>query len=148
MITIGIGLYDEITQRQRFHASPGWRNITKLKKKVIERLRDLARDYHAAYGHDILLNLHVKKSETLQEYLTDPRRKKFKEIVNSLSKEERAELLACFWLGRGERATADDWDALMVNARMEDDKGTADYLIAKGPLADYLDRGLKKMKKN
>jgi len=118
----------------------------KLKTMVIKRIRDLARDYHASYLSKRPLNLDNITSERIQNYLTHPKRKKFKEIVNALSKEERTELLALVWLGKGdEGATLKDWESLIEHARNEDDEGTAEYLIEKALLADYIDRGLAKM---
>ena len=118
----------------------------KLKTIVIKRLRDLARDYHAAYLTKRPLNPDDIGSERIKDYLTHPKRKKFKEIVNALSKEERTELLALVWLGRGgEGATLKDWESLIRHARNEDDEGTAEYLIEKALLADYIDKGLAKM---
>jgi hypothetical protein len=118
----------------------------KLRRTIIKRLRDLARDYHAAHSNDQSPHLGDISSEGNEDYFTDPRRKHFKEIVNSLSKEERAELLALIWLGKGdEGVTLEDWDSLLEHAKKEDDEGTADYLIGKSPLADYIDKGLKKM---
>ena len=117
----------------------------KLKTMVIKRIRDLARDYHASYLSKRPLNLDNITSERIQNYLTHPKRKKFKEIVNALSKEERTELLALVWLGRGEGVTLKDGESLIRHARNEDDEGTAEYLIEKALLADYIDRGLAKM---
>jgi hypothetical protein len=117
----------------------------KLKTIVIKRLRDLARDYHAAYLTKRPLNLDDIGSERIKDYLTHPKRKKFKEIVNALSKEERTELLALVWLGRGEGVTLKDGESLIRHARNEDDEGTAEYLIEKALLADYIDKGLAKM---
>ena len=117
----------------------------KLKTTVIKRLRDLAWDYHAAYLTKRPLNLDDIGSERIKDYLTHPKRKKFKEIVNALSKEERTELLALVWLGRGEGVTLKDGESLIRHARNEDDEGTAEYLIEKALLADYIDKGLAKM---
>ena len=118
----------------------------KLRRTIIKRLGDLARDYHAAYSNNQPLHLGGITFGGNKNYFTDPKRKHFKEIVNSLGKEERAELLALVWLGRGdEGVTVEDWDSVLQRARKEDDEGTADYLIGKSPLADYIDKGLKKM---
>jgi len=118
----------------------------KLRRTIIKRLRDLARDYHAAYSNNQPLHLGDITFGGNKKYFTDPKRKHFKIIVNSLGKEERAELLALVWLGRGdEGVTVEDWDSVLQRARKEDDEGTADYLIGKSPLADYIDKGLKKM---
>jgi len=118
----------------------------KLRKTIIKRLRDLARDYHATYGNNQPRHLGDLASEGNKDYFTDPKRKHFKEIVNSLGKEERAELLALVWLGRGdEGVTVKDWDSVLEHAKKEDDEGTADYLIGKSPIASYIDKGLKKM---
>jgi len=118
----------------------------KLKLSTIKRLRDLSRDYHAAYSNDQPLDLGGITSEGIKDYLTDPNRKKFVEILNALSKEERAEFLALVWLGRGDDGvTMENWGSLIEHAKKEDGEGTADYLIGKSPLADYIDRGLKKL---
>ncbi len=117
-----------------------------IKDDSHKRIRDLAGDYHASYLSKRPLNLDNITSERIQNYLTHPKRKKFKEIVNALSKEERAELLALVWLGRGdEGATLKDWESLIEHARNENDEGTAEYLIEKALLADYIDRGLARM---
>lgn len=118
----------------------------KLKRQTVERLRGLAKDYHAAYGHDRPMTLDEITHENIQEYLHDPRRRKFKEIVSSLGKEERAELLALVWLGRGDdKVKVEEWDSLLAHARKEDDEGIGNYLIAKAPLSGYLDKGLAKL---
>ena len=50
------------------------------------------------------------------------------------------------WLGRGdEENKMEDWDSLLEHAKKEDSEGTADYLIGKGLLANFIDKGLKKM---
>lgn len=38
---------------------------------------------------------------------------------------------------------AKDWDKLVGEAK--DDENTADYLLGKDPLAEYLDKGLAKL---
>ena len=69
-----------------------------------------------------------------------------KNIIDSLSKDERAELIALVDLGGNRGATVKDWDDMVQNAKQAtDDKGTAGRLTAKGPLADYIDWALKKM---
>ena len=118
----------------------------KLRRTIIKRLRDLARDYHAAHSNDQSPHLGDITSEGNEDYFTDPKRKHFKEIVNSLSKDERAEFLALVFLGRGdEGVTFADWNSLLEHAKKEDHEGTADYLIGKSPLAEYIDKGLKKV---
>lgn len=99
----------------------------KLRTTVIKRIRNLARDYHAAYSSNRPLNLDDITSERIKTYLTHPKRTKFEEIGKGLSKEERAELLALVWLGRGDDGvTLKDWDSLIKHARNEDDEGTAE----------------------
>ncbi len=119
--------------------------MIKIKKRLIERIRDLARDYHTAYARP--LDAAEIRSDFIHEYFTDPRRKKFKEIVNSLSKEERAELVGLFRLGKeNDPFSLEDWNLLLQQAKLEDNNGTADYLIGKVRLAEYINRGLQKMK--
>jgi len=122
-----------------------------LKREIIAQIRDLTREYHNAYGGNKpqSLNLRELANEDVKRfgnYITDSRRAQFKKIINSLSKEERVELLALVWLGRGDAGvTMKDWNLLIEHAKLEAGEGVAEYLISKAPLADYIDRGLQKM---
>jgi hypothetical protein len=57
---------------------------------------------------------------------------------------KNSELMALVWSGRGDLGVkAKDWDKLVGEAK--DDENTADYLLGKDPLAEYLDKGLAKL---
>jgi hypothetical protein len=123
--------------------------VMKLKREAIKKIRDLAKDYHDSYAADELQSLDLLKDkwpdERTKEYFRDPRRIQLKKIIDDLSKNECAELLALVWLGRGDAGvTVKDWDTLVDDGK-KFGEGASDYLIAKAPLADYIDKGLAKI---
>jgi hypothetical protein len=64
--------------------------------------------------------------------------------IEDLNDEEKAELVALFWLGRGDGA-AEDFPALVAEARMLQTRGTARYLLGSPLLGDYLEEGLERL---
>jgi len=50
------------------------------------------------------------------------------------------------WLGRGDGGeTAGDWEGLVAKALEEKTYDDIDYIVSKGPLANYLRDGLRKL---
>jgi hypothetical protein len=70
-----------------------------------------------------------------------PEREELKEFIRSLNEDERIELVALAWIGRG-TFTAEDWEEAVDTARDEHNKRTAEYLLSMPLLADYLEEGL------
>jgi len=64
------------------------------------------------------------------------------EYLDALSPDQRRELMALMWVGRGDA----DWAGAMRNARGLAPEGHVSYLTGKGPLGDYLTEGLVKLK--
>ena len=67
-------------------------------------------------------------------------------LIDSLSQEETKELIALAWLGRGEGEWPRDWPALVRHSKIAL-PDAAFYLVDKRPLAEYLRRGLKLMRR-
>ncbi len=65
----------------------------------------------------------------------------FKAGVEDLEPDQRAELVALLWLGRGD-FSLDEWREAVEEARRNATPYTAEYLIAHPLLADYLLEGL------
>lgn len=64
--------------------------------------------------------------------------------INDMHETHRAELVALFWLGRDE-GDADDFPALVEQARGLQSHDTARYLLGSPLLADYLEEGLERL---
>jgi Protein of unknown function (DUF3775) len=83
--------------------------------------------------------------DSLDVSLNSPPLDELKERLDALSDEARHELMAVMWIGRGDYV-ADEWDDALTRARAASDTGDVDYLSEKGPLHDYLSKGLFQLK--
>ena len=126
--------------------------VMKLKREVILRIRDLARDLHDAYA-DKPQSLDLAKDEgiskRMKEYFSDPIRIQLEKMISDLPKDERAELAALVDLGISGKSVK-DWNSLLDNAKQTDGEGTARNLVGRGTFAYFIDQGLAKIqaKKN
>jgi hypothetical protein len=66
------------------------------------------------------------------------------DAIEGLSAEERDELVALMWLGRGD-LTKDEWGEAVRQAREERTHPTAEYLMGTPLLADYLEEALDEL---
>ncbi len=78
---------------------------------------------------------------TLDAARGNPALRSLKERLAALSPEARQELLAVLWIGRGDYA-AGDWEAALSEAQRRSAAGDVDYIAERGPLHDYLMKGL------
>lgn len=62
-------------------------------------------------------------------------------FINALKEDERIDLVALMWLGRGD-GTLSEWDDLREEADRLHNKRTAAYLLARPNLSDHLEEGL------
>jgi hypothetical protein len=62
-------------------------------------------------------------------------------FIGALSEDERVDLVALAWLGRGD-GTIEDWAELRGEAARVHNRRTAHYLLGLPLLADYLQEGL------
>ena len=65
----------------------------------------------------------------------------FKAIVDDLEPDQQASLVALMWLGRGDYSD-EDWDDALADAEARWTEQTAEYLIARPLVADFLEEGL------
>lgn len=77
----------------------------------------------------------------LEDHGDDPVRAELVGFIHAMNEDERADLVALAWLGRGDGELA-DWDELRSQALQEHNKRTASYLLGMPMLADYLEEGL------
>jgi len=67
-----------------------------------------------------------------------------KSAINSMNEEERSELVALMWLGRGTYGKS-EWGAAVKDARDAANDHTAEYLIRAPLFPDYLSEGMALM---
>jgi len=79
--------------------------------------------------------------ERLARYREDPQYAELVAIIDSLNVDERVQLIALAWIGRGD-FTADEWGDAVEEARDAHTRHTAAYLIGIPMLGDYLEEGL------
>ncbi len=65
-------------------------------------------------------------------------------VIDSLDAEEKVNLVALTWLGRGDE-TKDGWEDLLKQAWDAHNDRTSDYLLGMPLLADYLEEGLAEL---
>jgi hypothetical protein len=78
----------------------------------------------------------------LQDSADDPVGQDLRRLIRDLDDDAAAELVALFWIGRGDYA-ADELDAAIEEARRHGRDATPRYLIAQPQLADFLVEGLQ-----
>ena len=77
----------------------------------------------------------------LEDTADNPTAEELRDAIDSLNVDERDELLALVWIGRGDFSAA-EWKAAVRQARGLDNRRDADYLIGTPLLADYIEEAL------
>ena len=80
-------------------------------------------------------------ADVLEDHSDDPVREELLAAIRGLDEDERAELVALAWLGRG-TYDLDEWDDAVATARSEHRKRAGEYLLSLPLLGDYLEDGL------
>jgi len=79
--------------------------------------------------------------EILEDFEGDLTYQELVDAIEGLNEDERAELIALVWVGRGSFAK-DDWDQAVEEARGVVAESVARYLTRIPLLSDYLEQGL------
>ncbi len=80
----------------------------------------------------------------LEDRADDPTYDELTSWISDLNDSQKAELVAIFWLGRDD-GDASDFAGLLEEARSQQNKGTARYLLGSPLLGDYLEEGLERL---
>jgi hypothetical protein len=80
-------------------------------------------------------------ADILEDKTDDATREELVGAIRELNEDERAELIALAWLGRG-TYELEEWDEAVSTARSEHGKRAAEYLIGLPLLGDYLEDGM------
>lgn len=80
-------------------------------------------------------------TDVLTSSADDSTEEQVREFIIGLNDDERIDLVALTWIGRGD-FEADEWAAVRTEARDRATTSTGDYLLGIPNLADLLDEGL------
>ena len=80
-------------------------------------------------------------TDVLEDQPGDPTRQELFDAIRGLNEDERLELIALAWVGRGTFGL-DEWQEALDTAYTEHAKRPAGYLMSLPLLGDYLDEGL------
>ena len=101
---------------------------------IVVKVRELdAQDIVTAANEDV--------TSVLEAHPDDLVRRELVAFIAALSEEERTDLVALMWLGRGD-GTLEDWDDLCDEAQQQHDNRTTTRLLGDPLLSDYLEEGL------
>ena len=79
--------------------------------------------------------------EILLDTPDNPTAQELRSVLDDLNIDEREELLALLWLGRGDYDAA-SWSEALQQARQTQTASETDYLLGTPLLADYLEEGV------
>lgn len=109
------------------------------------RLVELARTFQAqesvSLPHDRADADEDWPMQVLASHANDPTLAEFRSIVDDLEPDQRRELVALMWLGRGDFTRA-DWAEALELAEAQETERTADYVISHPMVPDHLEDGL------
>ncbi|HWY60959.1 MAG TPA: DUF3775 domain-containing protein [Rhizomicrobium sp.] len=80
-------------------------------------------------------------ADVLEDKPGDATREELAGAIRELNEDERAELVALAWLGRG-TYDLEEWDEAVSTAKSEHGRRAAEYLIGLPLLGDYLEDGM------
>jgi hypothetical protein len=78
--------------------------------------------------------------DILEDFSDDPTYQELRSALETLNDDDKVEMLALLFVGRGD-FTTDEWNAAMAEARDVVDAHFVDYLIGIPMLGDYLEEG-------
>ena len=112
---------------------------------IICRLIELAREFHA---QEEVVIPEIKgnpsgdwAAQTLASHLDDMTMQEFKSIIQDLEPDQQHQVVALFWVGRGD-FDIDEWEDVLEQASDAWTPRTAEYLIVHPLLAEHLTEGL------
>ena len=138
---IGVNKVNQMPRTAQSHESPSLDISTDKLAFIIERAREF--DVKEADSDPDSGSNPTDDGDTdvLEDKGEDATREELAGAIRVLNEDERAELIALAWLGRG-TYELEEWDDALSTARTEHGKGAAEYLIGLPLLGDYLEDGL------
>lgn len=107
---------------------------------------DLRSDFDAGYEHDPEVDDSYNETHRhdglAEEEQDDLRSSELRGLIGDLNVDQRVELLAITWIGRGD-FSAEEWEDALAEARRRNLRRIPDYLMALPMLDDHLEAGLE-----
>lgn len=119
--------------------------LSREAREAQDRLLDKAKIVNKAKDERELATELAGTLASLDASLNNAALRMLKERLAALPPEARHELLAVLWIGRGDYA-ANQWEEALTEAQRRSDAGDVDYVAERGPLHDYLIKGLYLLK--
>jgi len=119
--------------------------MLELNPETVCFLMNKAKEFHAKEGV-VIPDEPLSPSEdwarqVLADHEDDLTYQEIKAAVDDLEPDQQTTLVALMWLGRGDY-DRDQWDAACSDAREQWTPRTAEYIMAKPLVANYLEEGL------
>jgi hypothetical protein len=118
----------------------------RVNPEVVQRLVDLARQYHArevtGIPEDPEVQAGAAEMTALTEHRFDHTADEFRSIIDDLEPDQQQEVVALFRLGRGDYEF-EEWEDALAEAREDWNERTAAYLLGHPMLADELVMGME-----
>ena len=109
---------------------------------IIEKAREFDVEVPAVVPDDASNPVDDEAGDTriLEDRLDNPAGEELKEAIEVLNDDQRDELVALMWVGRGDY-TGEDWHDALEAARERHNGREASYLMGTPLLGDYLEEG-------
>jgi hypothetical protein len=80
----------------------------------------------------------------VSDYADDPTGEELSEAIASLNEDERDEVVALLWIGRGD-FDKEEWAQALAQAHSELDRPAAEYLMGEPLLGDFLEEAISEL---
>lgn len=112
---------------------------------IICNIIDKAREFHAKEGVVFPEDINEFSEEDIMQVLADHQNDftyiELKSAIDDLEPDQQMTLVAIMYVGRGD-FSVEEWDESMAEAKSGWTTHTAEYLLSKPQLADFLEAGL------
>lgn len=117
-----------------------------LSPEIVCNIISHAREFQAKEGVVIPENPQEFSEDDFQQILADHANdltfSEVQEAINQLEPDQQMKLVALMYLGRGDYSL-EEWDQCLEEARQGWTTHTAEYLLSKPQIAEYLEAGLE-----
>ena len=119
--------------------------MLELNPEIVCAIIERAREFHAKeevvlpddssnFSDDLAIQI-------LADHADDLSFEEVKQMIDGLEPDQQTSLVALMWIGRGDFG-AEEWDAAYEEARQMWTDHTAEYLLSRPMVADFLEEGL------
>jgi hypothetical protein len=119
--------------------------MLELNPEIVCAIIERAREFHAKeevvlpddssnFSDDLAIQI-------LADHADDLSFEEVKQMIDGLDPDQQTSLVALMWIGRGDFG-AEEWDAAYEEARQMWTDHTAEYLLSRPMVADFLEEGL------